>query len=228
MKLSHSTLVGIGLAAVIAAQSASAAIVISEVDAAGSSASYAADWFELTNTGSAAVSLTGWKMDDSSNLFGSAVALRNVSSIAAGQSIVFLEGTASGTTDTAIDAAFKSAWFSTVPTTLTLAGYGGSGVGLSTSGDSVNIFDASGNVITRVDFGNAPSNGATFDNTKGQNNVTLTAASVAGVNGAFISKSGGEIGSPGVDMTPVPLPATAFLLLGGLGGMGFFKRRRAV
>jgi hypothetical protein len=228
MKLSSSHLLVFCLAAVVAAHSASASIVILEVDPSGSgNSAYAADWFELTNTGSAAVSLTGWKMDDNSNSFSSAVALRNVSSIAAGQSIVFLEGTASGTTDAAIDAAFKSAWFSAAPATLTLGGYGGSGVGLSTSGDSVNIFDASGNVVTRVDFGTADSSG-TFDNTAGLNNVTLKTVSRVGVNGACRSQSGTEIGSPGVDMTPVPLPATAFLLLGGLGGIGFFKRRRAV
>ena len=71
--------------------------------------SYGADWFELTNIGSTAVNISGWKMDDNSNSFGNAVALRGVTSIAAGQSVVFIEGNATGTTDSTIDATFKTA-----------------------------------------------------------------------------------------------------------------------
>jgi Lamin Tail Domain len=49
-----------------AAMSASAAIVITEADPFGSNGSdgYSADWFELTNTGSSAVSIAGWSMVD--------------------------------------------------------------------------------------------------------------------------------------------------------------------
>src|SRR6476646_157554 len=43
------------------------AVIISEVDPSGSGRSYAADWFEVTNTGTSDVNLTGWKMDDNSN-----------------------------------------------------------------------------------------------------------------------------------------------------------------
>ena len=48
------------------------------------------------------------------------------------------------------------------------------------------------------------------------------------MNGAFKSVTGGEIGSPGIDtaVTPVPLPASALLLLSGLGGAGLFRRKR--
>src|ERR1700744_1980222 len=120
---------GLSLAASLAVvHPAAADIVISEVDASGSGASYGADWFELTNTGASAVSIAGWKMDDNSNSFAAAVALRGITSIGAGQSVVFLEGNASGSNDASIDAAFISAWFgSKAPGSLTLAGYGGSG-----------------------------------------------------------------------------------------------------
>lgn len=75
--------------------------------AAGSSHSYAADWFELTNIGRAAVDSTGWKMDDNSFLAASAVALSGVTSINPGQSVVCAETSHLATTK----AAFISAWF---------------------------------------------------------------------------------------------------------------------
>jgi Lamin Tail Domain len=57
-------------AAAVTAQNALAAIEITEVDPAGSAnTAYAADWFELTNTGASPVSITGWKMDDNSNSY---------------------------------------------------------------------------------------------------------------------------------------------------------------
>ena len=53
---------------------------------------YAADWFEVTNVGSAAVDMTGWKMDDSSNSIAAAVPILGVGSVAPGQSAVLIEG----------------------------------------------------------------------------------------------------------------------------------------
>lgn len=71
--------------------------------------------------------------------------------------------------------------------------------------------------MTGVTFNASSSTGGTFDNTAGLNNATLTQFSIAGVNGAFNSLQGNEIGSPGIDATPVPVPAALFLFLGGLG-----------
>jgi hypothetical protein len=143
------------------------------------------------------VDITGWMMDDNSNAFGSAVPLNGIASIAPGQSVVFIDGT------TPINiTAFISAWFgSSPPSDLTIGTYGGSGVGLSTSGDAVNLFDASGNRITGISFGTAMAN-ATFDNTAGLGSTTLpvpavSTTSAAGVNGALLSFDGAEVGSPG-------------------------------
>jgi hypothetical protein len=214
-----------------------AGIVITEVDPSGSSATsntYNADWFELTNTGISTVDMTGWKMDDNSHTFTLAVPLRGVTSIAAGQTVVFIEGLADGSTDTTIDNNFKSFWFgNNVPAGLTIGNYGGSGVGLSQSADEVNIYDAGGNQIVGVGFG-ASTLGVTFDNTAGIGSSTqpdplISTTSMVGVNGAFASANAAagqpnEIGSPGVTgITPEP---GAGLLL-GLGAALLPRRRFA-
>lgn len=215
----------LGAVALVAAglTSTSAQLIISEVHPTGSSASttYAADWFEVSNLGASAVDLTGWKIDDSTPTFASAVALRGVTSIAPGQSVIFLEGKADGSTDATISAAFQSAWFgSSVPAGLTLGFYGGSGVGLSSGGDAVNLFNSGGTIVVGITFG-AATTGVTFDNSAGLSGA-ISQLSVAGVNGAFNSVAGGEVGSPGV--VTVPEPAAASLL--GLGLTGLLLLRR--
>lgn len=219
-----SALVAAALAASIAP--AGAAMIISEVAPWSSGNSpIGVDWFELTNTGSTAVNITGWKMDDNSNSFADAVSMSGVTSIAAGQSAIFAEtSTVASTT-----AAFESLWFgSKVPAGFAMGGYSGSGVGLSSSGDAVNVYNASGVLQSNVTFGASPSGPvfATFDNAAGLNNANLTQLSVVGVNGAFAAAGDpSEIGSPGT-IAPVPLPATAWLFIGGLGLLGAKSRRR--
>jgi hypothetical protein len=209
------------LALFAVAATAHADIRITEVAPWGSSSStgYAADWFELTNTGSAAVSIAGWKMDDNSNNFAQSVALTGIASIGAGESVVFLEGDSSN-----VDA-FKTAWFgSAAPAALQIGTYSGSGVGLSQSGDAVNIFTSTGTLVTRVDFG-ATSAFVTLDNAIGADNVTISTLSAAGVHGAFTSASGNQLGSPGL-IAAVPEPSTYALLLAGLALVGTTARRR--
>lgn len=221
------------------AGSSQAAVIISEVDPSGSSTTgntYNADWFELTNTGAAAVNITGWKMDDNSHAFAVAVALRGVTSIAPGQSAVFAEGLADGSTDATLDAAFKTFWFgASVPAGFTMGNYGGGGVGLSQTADEVNIFDSAGNQVTGVGFGAATA-GVSFDNVAGLGSSTqpvpiISTLSVVGVHGAFLSANFAagqpkEIGSPGT--TGVPEPATFVLAAMGLCGLvaGGLRRRK--
>lgn len=209
------------IASVTMIGAAHSAIIISEVHPSGSgSGTYNADWFELTNTGSTSVSISGWKIDDNSNAFGTAVALRGVTSIAAGQSVVFIEGNTSGSNDATLAASFISAWFGgSAPAGFAIGGYGGSGVGLSSSADAVNIFDAGGTLITRVEFGAATAK-VSFDNAAGLSGP-ISQLSVVGVNGAFTSAVGGEVGSPGA------IPAPASLALAGLGVLAAGRRRRA-
>lgn len=174
--------------------------IITEIHPAGSgNSTYAADWFELTNIGSSPLDITGWRMDDNSNAFANSVALNGITSVAPGESVIFLE-----TSNLAgASSAFLTAWFgATPPAGLQIGSYNGSGVGLSTGGDGVNLFDAGMNHITGVNFGSA-SSAATFDNTAGL--ATVTAMSVAGVNSAFLSANGSETGSPGKTVSNIDL-----------------------
>ncbi|MEI9999301.1 MAG: lamin tail domain-containing protein [Verrucomicrobiota bacterium] len=206
---------------------AQAQLVITEVDPSGSgNNTYQQDWFELTNYGTTALNLTGFSMDDSSDKASDAVALKGVTSIAAGQSVVFVEDTGETSKDATLDAAFEQAWFGNkVPAGFTIGNYGGSGVGLSQSGDAVNIFNASGTQVTGVDFGDS-SNGVTFDNSVARvtNDGTISTVSVVGVNGAFESPTG-EIGSPGA----VPEPSSGALagIVAAALGFGLWRRQQA-
>ena len=158
-----------------------------------------ADWFEVTNVGSRVVSLEGWKMDDSSESpLGGAVALNGVSGVAPGESVIFLE---TETVATSVSG-FLSAWFgANPPAGLQVGTYSGSGVGLSTGGDAVNLFDPANVRQAKVTFGASPAGApfGTFDNSAVIDNGAISQFSVAGVNGAFVGvNSTIEIGSPGV------------------------------
>ncbi|HSD08332.1 SdiA-regulated domain-containing protein [Flavobacterium sp.] len=177
--------------------SPTATVSITEIATWSSSNSLVnADWFEVTNNGTSALDITGWKIDDSSKSFAAALPLNGITSIAPGESVIFLE--TSSTNAASIIADFKSAWFgSNVPTGLQIGSYTGSGAGLSTSGDEVNLFDASGNIKANVTFGVATTN-LTFNNAAGLTNATITTLSQLGVNDAFAAKNdANQIGSPG-------------------------------
>jgi hypothetical protein len=205
---------------------ANAALLITEVApwASGNAPLYATDWFELTNTGTSALSIAGWQMDDSSN--GSAkVALTGITSIASGESVIFTENAAT--------AAFLNTWFgASIPAGLQIGNYTGAGVGLSTGGDAVNIYNsvADGSLLqANVTFAasDALAPYQTFDNAAGLNNVAISTLSFAGVNGAFVALNDiNEIGSPGKIAASIPEPETYVMLLAGLGFMGFASRKR--
>ena len=181
--------------------------IISEVSSWGSgNGTYGSDWFEVTNTGTRAIDISGWKMDDNSNLFANSTPLTGVTSIPAGTSAIFLE-------DPTKAAAFRTSWFGAVPfPELQVGGYAGGGVGLSTSGDAVNLFDALGNRVTGIGFG-ASTNLVTFDNAAGLGSKTLplpavTTLSVVGVKGAY--RASGETGSPGTITPDTTTPTVTY------------------
>ena len=181
-----------------------ATIIISEVTPWSSGNSpVGSDWFEVTNTGNIAANITGWKMDDNSNAFGNSVALNGITSIAPGESVIFLE-----TANLAATAAtFRNNWFgANPPAGLQIGNYSGSGVGLSTGGDAVNLYNAAGVLQANVSFGASTASAPyrSFDNAAGVNNAAISQLSAVGVNGAFIAlNSANEIGSPGKISCPV-------------------------
>ena len=121
---------------------APAALVITEA-MSSSGTGGTGDWFELTNTGASAVNVTGYKMDDNSFLFANAVPMAGVSSIAPGESAVFIETDTTVPADqaTAI-AAFRTFWGTAKLASVQVGEYSGSGVGLSSSADGVEVFDS--------------------------------------------------------------------------------------
>ena len=134
------TLAGLGLLLLsgLGAASVQAQAVLRITEAMSSSGTGGTpDWFELSNLGTNSVDVTGWRMDDISFLFANAVVLNGVTNIAAGESVVFIEAA-----DTNNVAAFKSFWGGM--TNRQVGTYTGGGVGLSSSGDGVVVFNSSG------------------------------------------------------------------------------------
>jgi Lamin Tail Domain/PEP-CTERM motif len=214
-------LAGIAVLAIgIVAKNAPAALLITET-MSSSGTGGTGDWFELTNNGAAAVNITGYKMDDNSFAFASAVPMTGVTSIGPGQSAVFIETADTDPTNqaTAITA-FRTFWGTAKLASVQVGAYSGSGVGLSSTADGVEVFDSAGNAVNQVSFAVATT-GVSF----GYNPTTSTfgGLSAAGQFGAFLSADPlANVGSPGA----VPEPATLVLAGIGFGGMAVFVRRR--
>ncbi|OQB31118.1 MAG: hypothetical protein BWY08_00694 [Bacteroidetes bacterium ADurb.Bin174] len=163
------------------------------------------DWFELTNFGTTDIDITDWKMDDNSFDYTNAVALNGITTIASGESVIFFEMTGDDFTPADSIAKFKTFWGSSLDGKK-VGYYGGSGVGLSSKGDGVIIFDKEGTEVTRVSFGKA-TEGSSFYWTYNESGVEVKTAvvSTAGTltgsqsNQVTVSTTGSpvNIGSPG-------------------------------
>ena len=207
---------------------AHAQVRITEVVPWSSSSAVGADWFELTNTGAVALDITGWTMDDDSNNPNSAL-LSGITSIAPGESVIFLE-LAGGGNATTLTNLFISTWFGgSAPAGLHIGTYTqgvAGGVGLGAGGDAVNVFNGTaGTLQAKVTFGASDSVNPlqTFDNAAGLNNTTISQLSVVGTNGAFVAANDvNQIGSPGA----IPEPQTYAMMLVGLTLLVALTRKR--
>jgi len=178
-------------------------------EAMSSSSDESFDWFEVTNYGASTITLgTDWKVDDSSNALATAFALNGVTSIAANESVIFVEGSAT-TAST-----FISLWNLTG---VQVGFYSGSGLSLSSSGDGVNLF-FQGTSNTGVSFGSATTGHSfywTYSTGTGTPLSGGPSVSQAGQNGATLRTSGTDVASPGVAQ-PLTSPTT----LNWIGGSG--------
>lgn len=199
------------LVALSAAQ-ANAGIVITEWAYSAANGEY----IELTNTGAAAVDLTGWSYDDDSGVVGS-TDLSSLGLVNPGQSVILTESTA---------AAFQTAW--------SLTGVAVLGEVIDNLGrnDQINIWDNNGVLVDRLTFGDQTFAGSIRTQNKSGNPIT---AAALGANDPFqwqlsfigdgygtYASTGGDLGNPGINT--VPEPATLAML--AIGCIAMIRRRK--
>jgi len=144
IKIIHMKKSLLGLLLLVCSLSVQSQVRITEVMSSGGTS----DWFELTNYGSTAIDITGWKVDDNSFNFATSVLLNGVTSIAPNERVIFCENASAAYAST-----FRTFWG--LSEDVQVGTYTGSGIGLSSSGDGVIVFNASGTEIWRVSFGAA-------------------------------------------------------------------------
>ena len=179
---------------------------ILRITEAMSSSGGTADWFEVTNYGNTAADITGFRMDDNSFAAGSAVLLNGVTTIAPGESVIFVES-AAPVTDLP---AFRTFWG--LAGSVQVGSYTGSGISFSSSGDGAAIFSTTNAEISRVTFG-AATTGRSFYyvyNSAGTMLNSGAPVSAVGTVGAFTSLNVlGNIGSPGISASSLDLAFTS-------------------
>ena len=201
---------------------AHAGIVITEV-MSSSGTGGTPDWFEVTNDGSSAVSLTGWKMDDGSFNIAAAVALSGITSIGAGESVIFIESAAGAGV-----ASFRTFWGGL--TNVQVGYYSGSGLGLSSGGDGVCLFNNLGVNVNQVVFGAATTGSSFFWGWDAQGAIdpnysaVVSTVGTIGTQVGFVSADAlGNIGSLG---TAILVPGPGVAAIAGLA-LAIRSRRRA-
>ena len=201
-------------ALLLAAVPASAAISITEWAYQGGGG----EFVEFTNLGAAAVDMTGWSFDDSSQAAGS-LSLSDFGIVAPGESVIVTDLTAE---------AFRTEW--SLPNTVKVVGGNTQNLGRA---DEINLYDSSN---VRVDWlayddqtlgsprtNNASANPLTLA-AVGAHDSTLWTLSVAGDSYGTTISVGGGIGNPG-QFALVPEPVSAAMLASALLGFGMIRRR---
>ena len=186
-------------------------LLITEVHSTGSSQFQ--DWWELTNFDTRPIQLQGYRFDDDSQSLTQATVITNDVVIEPGESIVLVESTAARPMTPEI---FRQWWGPDhLPSSVKILVYAGPGLGLSSSGDAVYLWNAAatedGDFVCGVTFGAAPANPRrTFvynlDQPQPQAPVPGSLTLLAEVNqwGAFAATNG-DVGSPGRVVEPLRL-----------------------
>jgi uncharacterized protein len=192
--------VGIVMALV---QVASGGMVISEWAYSGTNG----EFVEFTNTGPDPVDMTNWSYSDTDAQPGDMSFLDVFGVVQPGESVILTD----------VDAAsFRSAW-GLAESTKVFGPNTNSNLGRN---DMINLYDADGQLIDELSFGDQTYPGTPRTQNKSCNipaadygyTVAQTTWSLAAVGDSFGSwaSTGGDIGSPGI--APVPEPATLGLL----------------
>jgi hypothetical protein len=186
------------IATLLAVTAAPAELVITEVMAksAHTTSTVNGDWWELTNTGTAAVDLSGYKWDDTPEVPESPTLFPAGVTIAAGEAIVILAEAAANLS------VWETAWglpagTQVLGSDLMIKPTGGEAFsGLAEAGDEVNLYDPSGTLVASVSFG-ASTVGAS-KSWQRDGTPEKGANSTAGYDGAYASTQvPADTGSPG-------------------------------
>jgi hypothetical protein len=171
------------------------------------------EFIELTNLGAHAIDSSGWSIDDS-NATAGAFPLGGLGVVQPGESVIITESTA---------ASFRAAW--TLPPGVKIAEQlgtiGGHNLGRN---DQVHLFDASGTLQDRLDYGDQSYPGTIrTQNASGQvpcaavgdNDVAAWRLAQAGDDHGSWASGTGDVGSPGSyvavgDCPPPPLFGDGF------------------
>lgn len=223
--------VGVIVASVVASPAFGYIRITEVMSASGTGGT--ADWIEVTNYGTSAVSMVGMRMDDNSYSFAASVALLGVTSLAAGESAIFFENSA----PTAPIAAFQSYWSGLSGVQVGYYNGSGAGVSFSSGGDAAVIFNSTGSEISlRAAFGPATTGssfywgydaatGAFDASYVGVNNAGLV--SVVGTIGTQVTGlSSGTPTNTGSLGTAIGVPAPGAIALVGVAGLVGSRRRR--
>ncbi|MFO1458286.1 MAG: immunoglobulin domain-containing protein [Verrucomicrobiota bacterium] len=197
----------VALAAAIPMAAAQAQLAITEVFPAASlngNPALHADWWELTNFGSDPVDVTGYRFNDSNGGLTNGVVTLDSLVLAAGESVIFFEQ--SSTTGLPSEQDFRTWWGAALPEGLRVIPYSTNNIGLSSSGDSLRLWDPTTtnehDPVASADFG-AATLGRSFTYDPGTG--LFGTESAAEVGGATIAEENGDVGSPGHTTGPIPL-----------------------
>ena len=202
------------------ASSASANIRITEVMSSSNGLGLPTpDWIEVTNYGSTAIDLTGWRIDDGSFNFAVSAALSGISTIAAGESVIFIESAAG-----AGIAGFRTSWGGI--SSVQVGYYSGSGLGFSSGGDGACLFDTTLTILSQVSFGVATSGSSFFYGWDASGVLDPSYNGIVSTVGTIGSQvtftSTGDTASIG---TALAVPAPGAIALLGLAGLVGRRRR---